>query len=280
MPIALVALVWLATASPAVGATAARSGTTRDAGRSADGGLLLPARPIPRGRRAGSRGDRGAQAGHPARAEERRAARRARRAVRAAGPRERGACRGRRRAQGRSAEPRSQPHPRLRARRVGGAARPHAGERDAAYQNRAIAALEIARANTTADLSIDLTLARLYLDADRPGDAVPLLRRIVDEQPQFDEGSLLLSSALRRSGHADEAADTLTRARQTAAALPRARAARGALRAPAPLGTGRRRLGEGAGREPAQHDDCGSTGHPRCSTPASPPTRERASTRR
>jgi len=50
------------------------------------------------------------------------------------------------------------------------------------YPKRATAALEIARGDGGGDLSIDLTLARLYLDQDRPGDAVPLLRRIVLER--------------------------------------------------------------------------------------------------
>ena len=58
------------------------------------------------------------------------------------------------------------------------------GDDIAAYAKRAMAALEIARGDGTGDLSIDLTLARLYLDADRPSDAIPLLRRIVLEQPQ------------------------------------------------------------------------------------------------
>ena len=51
------------------------------------------------------------------------------------------------------------------------------------YGTRAIAALEIARGDGSGDLSIDLALARLYLDRDRPADAIPLLRRIVYEQP-------------------------------------------------------------------------------------------------
>ncbi len=76
-------------------------------------------------------------------------------------------------------------------------------------QTRAIKALEIARGNTAGDLSLDLTLAKLYLARNRPGDAVPLLRRIVDEQPQYLDGSLLLATALEAAGQEDEAADTL-----------------------------------------------------------------------
>src|SRR5436190_16481247 len=50
-----------------------------------------------------------------------------------------------------------------------------------AYPKRAIAALEIARGDGTGDLNIDLTLGRLYLDAERPADAIPLFRRNVLE---------------------------------------------------------------------------------------------------
>ena len=78
------------------------------------------------------------------------------------------------------------------------------------YPKRAIAALEIARGDGNGDLNIDLTLARLYLDADRNADAVPLMRRIVLEQPQYAEGWLLLAEAQEGSGSSDAAIDTLT----------------------------------------------------------------------
>jgi tetratricopeptide (TPR) repeat protein len=88
------------------------------------------------------------------------------------------------------------------------AARP--GDDVAAYAKRAMAALEIARGDGTGDLSIDLALARLYLDADRPADAIPLLRRIVLEQPQYAEGSVLLADAQEAAGAPDAAVETLT----------------------------------------------------------------------
>ncbi len=84
-----------------------------------------------------------------------------------------------------------------------------AGDDLASYPEKAIAALEVARGEGGADLSIDLALARLYIDRDRPGDAIPLLRRIVDEQPSYAEGWLLLADAEAASGHGDEAAATL-----------------------------------------------------------------------
>jgi tetratricopeptide (TPR) repeat protein len=85
------------------------------------------------------------------------------------------------------------------------------GDDVAAYGSRAIAALEIARGDGTGDLSIDLTLARLYLERDRPTDAIPLLRRIVTEQPQFAEGSILLADAQEQAGSPDAAVETLSR---------------------------------------------------------------------
>ena len=88
------------------------------------------------------------------------------------------------------------------------AARP--GDDVAGYAKRALAALEIARGDATGDLSIDLALARLYLDADRPTDAITLLRRIVLEQPQYAEGSVLLADAQEAAGAPDAAVETLT----------------------------------------------------------------------
>jgi tetratricopeptide (TPR) repeat protein len=78
------------------------------------------------------------------------------------------------------------------------------------YAKRATAALELARGDGNGDLNIDLTLARLYLDADRYADAVPLMRRIVSEQPQYSEGWLLLAEAQEGAGSGDAAVETLT----------------------------------------------------------------------
>jgi tetratricopeptide (TPR) repeat protein len=85
-----------------------------------------------------------------------------------------------------------------------------AGDDVSAYGGRAMAALEIARGDGGGDLSIDLTLARLYLERDRPTDAIPLLRRIVSEQPQFAEGSVLLAEAQEAAGSPDAAIETLS----------------------------------------------------------------------
>src|SRR5687768_9601368 len=84
------------------------------------------------------------------------------------------------------------------------------GDDVSAYGKRAMAALEVARGDGTGELSIDLALARLYLERDRPVDAIPLLRRIVMEQPQYADGSLLLAEAQEASGSPDAAVETLT----------------------------------------------------------------------
>lgn len=83
------------------------------------------------------------------------------------------------------------------------------GDDVASYGARAVAALEIARGDGSGDLSIDLALARLYLERDRPADAIPLLRRIVSEQPQYAEGSVLLAEAQESAGSPDAAIETL-----------------------------------------------------------------------
>jgi len=84
------------------------------------------------------------------------------------------------------------------------------GDDVSAYPKRAMAALEVARGDGAGDLNIDLSLARLYLDADRHADAVPLMRRIVMEQPQYTDGWLLLAEAQEGSGASDAAVATLT----------------------------------------------------------------------
>lgn len=83
------------------------------------------------------------------------------------------------------------------------------GDDVSAYGARAMAALEIARGEGTGDLSIDLALARLYLERDRHADAIPLLRRIVNEQPQYAEASILLAEAQEASGSPEAAIETL-----------------------------------------------------------------------
>jgi tetratricopeptide (TPR) repeat protein len=83
------------------------------------------------------------------------------------------------------------------------------GENPAAYAAEAITALERARAKNAGDLGLDLTLARLYLRQHEAAKAVPLLRGIVDEQPGYAEGHLLLAQAQEESGALSDAIRTL-----------------------------------------------------------------------
>ena len=83
------------------------------------------------------------------------------------------------------------------------------GDDPASYATRAIAALEVAHRADPDDLGLGFTLARLYLDSDRAADALPLLQRVVEQQPEYVQASLLLAEAQEASGHGDAAADTL-----------------------------------------------------------------------
>lgn len=83
------------------------------------------------------------------------------------------------------------------------------GDDLATYAPRAIAALEIAHKADPDDLGLGFTLAGLYLDNNRPADAIPLLQRVADEQPQYVQASLLLAEAQEASGHVDAAVGTL-----------------------------------------------------------------------
>jgi tetratricopeptide (TPR) repeat protein len=81
------------------------------------------------------------------------------------------------------------------------------GDDPAQYPARAMAALEKAR--ETGDLNVLLSLGRLQLRAGQHEKAVASLRRIVDEQPQFTEGALLMSAAQEGTGKLDDAIGTL-----------------------------------------------------------------------
>jgi tetratricopeptide (TPR) repeat protein len=77
------------------------------------------------------------------------------------------------------------------------------------YTVRAIAALEKARAERGTEIGIDLTLGRLYLQSRNYEKAIPPLRRVVDERPDYPDAALLLSSAYEAAGRDREAIETL-----------------------------------------------------------------------
>ncbi len=92
---------------------------------------------------------------------------------------------------------------------------------------RAIDHLERSRRSASDfDAGVDLTLARLYLNANRPAEAVTVLERVLDLQPEIAEAAVLLSRAETALGRPERAAAALEAA---AAGNPRLLAARGEL---------------------------------------------------
>ena len=87
-------------------------------------------------------------------------------------------------------------------------ARLRAGDDPAQYLPKAIAALERARGSGT-ELGIEFTLGRLYLRAGRTEAAIGPLRRVFEQQPDYSEGGMLLSSALEATGKVAEATDVM-----------------------------------------------------------------------
>ena len=85
-----------------------------------------------------------------------------------------------------------------------------AGESPQLYVPRAIAALEKAR-QEGAEAALDLTLGRLYLQTGSHEKAIPLLRRVVGEQPGFPDVALLLATAEEGAGRTADAVETLQR---------------------------------------------------------------------
>jgi tetratricopeptide (TPR) repeat protein len=82
------------------------------------------------------------------------------------------------------------------------------GDNPDTYSARAISALEKARGDGI-DVALDLTLGRLYVQAGEFAKAVPLLRKVLEEQPGFVEGAFLLSTALEGAGQTDDAIVTM-----------------------------------------------------------------------
>jgi tetratricopeptide (TPR) repeat protein len=86
------------------------------------------------------------------------------------------------------------------------------GDNPADYASRAIAALEKARQPNTFDIGLELTLGRLYVQTEAYDKAVPLLQRVVADQPGYAEGSILLAAAQEGAGKPEEAIATLENA--------------------------------------------------------------------
>ena len=72
-------------------------------------------------------------------------------------------------------------------------------------------ALERARQDGGADLGLELTLGRLYLQTKAFDKAIPLLRRVSQQQPGYAEVAVLLATAEERAGRTADALATLRR---------------------------------------------------------------------
>ena len=83
------------------------------------------------------------------------------------------------------------------------------GDDPVGYGSRAIAALEKSRRDGGFDVNLELMLVRLYLVARDYPKAVATLRRVVEDQPEYPEGAMLLASAQEGAGQKDEELRTL-----------------------------------------------------------------------
>jgi tetratricopeptide (TPR) repeat protein len=77
------------------------------------------------------------------------------------------------------------------------------------YPAKGIEALEKARRDAGFDINLELMLGRLYAQTGDFAKALPLLRHVVDDQPGYQEGAVLLSAVQERAGRTDEAIATL-----------------------------------------------------------------------
>ena len=83
------------------------------------------------------------------------------------------------------------------------------GDDPATYPARAIAALEKAQGDARGDLGIEFMLGRLYVRAGQHEKAITALQRVVDEQPGYPEGGMLLAAAQEDAGRPEDATRTI-----------------------------------------------------------------------
>jgi tetratricopeptide (TPR) repeat protein len=83
------------------------------------------------------------------------------------------------------------------------------GESPQLYVSRAIAALERARQDGPAELGLDLSLGRLYLQTGSYDKAIPVLQRVVYEQPTYPDAAILLATAQHGAGNTAAGIETL-----------------------------------------------------------------------
>lgn len=83
------------------------------------------------------------------------------------------------------------------------------GDIPSQYAPRAIASLEKARRDGIPDAGLELTLGRLYVQTRAFKQAIPALRRVVEDQPGYPDAAFLLAVAQEGVGEPDAAIDTL-----------------------------------------------------------------------
>lgn len=83
------------------------------------------------------------------------------------------------------------------------------GDIPSQYAPRAIASLEKARREGIPDAGLELTLGRLYVQTRAYKQAIPALRRVVDDQPGYPDAAFLLAVAQEGVGEPDAAIGTL-----------------------------------------------------------------------
>ena len=83
------------------------------------------------------------------------------------------------------------------------------GDDPAQYGARAVAALEKSRRDAGLDVNLELMLGRLYLTARDYSKAAVSLRKVVDDQPEYPEGAMLLAAAQDGAGQTRDEIQTL-----------------------------------------------------------------------
>lgn len=83
------------------------------------------------------------------------------------------------------------------------------GDDPSQYAGRAIAALEKGRREIGLDINLELTLGRLYLGARDYAKAAASLRKVVEDQPEYPEGAMLLAAAQEGAGQKEDEIRTL-----------------------------------------------------------------------
>ena len=83
------------------------------------------------------------------------------------------------------------------------------GDDPTQYAAKAVAALENSRRDSGFDVNLELTLGRLYLGSRDYSKAIASLRKVVEDQPEYPEGAMLLAAAQDGAGQKSDEIRTL-----------------------------------------------------------------------